>query len=142
MLLCFTSFSHASVSNAKSSRENNELVLISHPSNNIQPLKFKTLRAIYSMRLQTWPDGSAINVFVLPDNSLNHIGFCKQLLKTLPRHLRKNWDRLIFSGISMAPSMVEDANNMKQSIASTPGAIGYIPRGEIDESVVIINITN
>lgn len=117
-----------------------ELVLVTHPSNNDRSLKFQTLRAIYSMRMQTWPDGDPIRVFVLPDTDKTHKKFCKDLLKTLPRHLRKNWDRLVFSGIAQAPTPVPNTRKMKQKIATTPGAIGYIARGEIDDSVTIVNI--
>lgn len=116
------------------------LVLVTHPSNHDRNLKFQTLRAIYSMRMQTWPDGDPIQVFVLPDNSQAHKLFCKELLRTLPRHLRKNWDRLVFSGIAQAPSAVTSTTAMKQKIANTPGAIGYIAKEDIDDSVAIVTI--
>ncbi|NRB40727.1 MAG: hypothetical protein HRU20_20035 [Pseudomonadales bacterium] len=115
-------------------------MLVTHPSTPDRTLKFQTLRAIYSMRMQTWPDGDPIRVFVLPDTYQAHKDFCKTLLKTLPRHLRRNWDRLVFSGIAQAPSAVNSTTEMKQKIANTPGAIGYIPREEIDDTVVIVHI--
>ena len=117
-----------------------DLVMVTHPSNAGRHLKFQTLRAIYSMRMQTWPEGDPIRVYVLPDNNQVHKLFCKNLLKTLPRHLRKNWDRLVFSGIAQAPSAVTSTSKMKQKIASIPGSIGYIARGEVDDTVAIVNI--
>ena len=134
-LLPFSAYSESQ--NAKTEKE---IVMVTHPSSADRSLKFQTLRAIYSMRMQTWPDGTPIRVFVLPDNNEINKLFCKEMLKTLPRHLRKNWDRLVFSGIAQAPTTVPDITKMKQTIATTPGAIGYITREDIDDTVAIVNI--
>ena len=84
------------------------------------------VRAIFAMRKKRWSDGEKIQVFVLPDDDLIHRKFAKSRLKMFPHQLRRIWDRLIFSGIGLAPTEVPSLEEMENKIAVTPGAIGYL----------------
>jgi hypothetical protein len=94
-------------------------------SNNAKQLTIETIREIFFMRLSTWPDGSPIHVFVLPDNHPLHIRFAKEILGVYPFQLRSAWDRLVFSGTGVSPTTVESEEEMRARIESTPGSIGY-----------------
>ncbi|WP_417549597.1 hypothetical protein [Methylophaga sp.] len=94
-----------------------------------------TLRAIFAMRISQWPDGTPVNVFVLDDEHPLHIHFCKSLLGMLPYQLRRIWDQQAFSGTGIKPSRVNSEAEMRQRVANTPGAIGYISESEIDATV-------
>lgn len=117
-------------------------MLITHPSNTYLELQDRTVRGIFSMRLQTWPNGSALTVFVFSDDTDLHKQFCKDRLGVLPYYLRKNWDRLIFSGSGKAPIVVSNIEEMKTKITNTPGSIGYISKEHINESIKILNVRN
>lgn len=99
-----------------------------------------TLRAIFSMRLRTWPDGSLIKVFVLSDNSPLHIQFSKKILNIFPYQLRRTWDRLVYSGTGQAPIEVNSIKEMGSRVASTSGAIGYLPTENSNSQVRTVNI--
>ncbi|EIC28003.1 hypothetical protein Metal_0134 [Methylomicrobium album BG8] len=92
---------------------------------NAKQLTTETIREIFFMRLSTWPDGTPIHVFVLPDNHPLHIRFAKEILGVYPFQLRSAWDRLVFSGTGVSPTTVESEEEMRARIESTPGAIGY-----------------
>lgn len=109
--------------------------VITHPDNPNSELPLSSLRAVFSMRLNTWPDGSQVTVFVLPDRHPAHAHFSRTILKMLPYRLRREWDRLVFSGTGIAPIEVKDEADMKQRVASTPGSIGYLDEGQVDASV-------
>ncbi len=94
-----------------------------------------TIRAIFGMRLPTWPDGTPIQVFVLPNEHPLHVAFSKEILHTFPYQLRLAWDRLVFSGTGQAPMQVSSESEMYKRVATTPGAIGYLPETMIDENV-------
>ena len=98
------------------------------------------LRAIFGMRLQTWPDGSPIRVFVLPDDAPLHIVFSKEKLNVFPYQLRAAWDRLVFSGTGQAPETVASPEEMLAKVGSTPGAIGYLTRSRMDGSVNVLHV--
>ncbi|WP_054773383.1 hypothetical protein [Methylogaea oryzae] len=92
------------------------------------------------MRLRTWPNGSAIKVFVLPDNHPAHIAFCKQVLRVFPHEMRNAWDRLVFSGTGQAPIEVATEEEMRAKIAAMPGAIGYLPNVMTGDAIAVIPI--
>lgn len=107
---------------------------------NEKTLPKTSLRAIFGMRLQTWPDGTAIKVFVMPDDAPLHAAFSKEKLNVFPYQLRSAWDRLVFSGTGQAPETVSSPEEMLAKVASTPGAIGYLPKSRMDGRVNVLQI--
>ncbi|MEW8506508.1 MAG: substrate-binding domain-containing protein [Candidatus Thiodiazotropha sp.] len=99
-----------------------------------------TARSIFSMRTTQWPDGKPIQVFVMGDKSKLHKEFSKQLLGLFPHQLRRAWNRKIYSGMGQAPVKVESEYEMREQIANTPGAIGYLSEGFTNEHVRRISI--
>lgn len=97
-----------------------------------------SLRSIFGMRLRTWPDGSLIRVFVLSDHSPLHVQFSKKILNIFPYQLRRTWDRLVYSGTGQAPTEMGSIQEMGDKVASTPGAIGYLPDGNTDFRVRVV----
>ncbi len=91
-------------------------------------LSANTLRAIFSGRMQTWPDGTPVKVFVLPENHPLHKRFCLTYLRTFPYVLKNHWDQLTFTGAGMAPEEVATTYQLHQKVKATPGAIGYANR--------------
>ncbi len=87
-----------------------------------------TLRAIFSGRMQTWPDGTQVKVFVLPESHPLHKKFCLTYLRTFPYVLQNHWDQLTFTGAGVAPTEVATTYQLHQKVRATPGAIGYANR--------------
>ncbi len=114
--------------------------VIINPSVGEKTLSANSLRSIYGMHQKTWPDGSKIRVFVLPDDDPLHQGFVKEILNVFPYQLRSTWDRLIFSGTGQAPTKVHSSQEMFQKVSTTPGAIGYLWRAEINGGVNVLQI--
>ena len=100
------------------------------------------LQAIFTMRVRAWSDGQPIRVFVLGDNAPEQIEFSKKLLDIFPYQLRRYWDRLVFSGTGQAPIELASPGEMYNRVASTPGAIGYLPTEHIGNQVRIIKVSN
>lgn len=86
------------------------------------------LREIFFGRRTRWPDGSPLRVFVLPDHDPLHIRFSKEVLGVYPYQLRSVWDRMVYSGTGVPPTVVESLEKMKAIIKETPDAIGYIEK--------------
>jgi ABC-type phosphate transport system substrate-binding protein len=98
------------------------------------------LRAIFTMRLRTWPDGLPIRVFVLSDSAPAQAEFSKKILDMFPYQLRRYWDRLVFSGTGQAPTELNSAEEMRDRVASTPGAIGYLPENLVDNRIRVVKV--
>ncbi len=115
--------------------ENIPIVVVNAATGSPPLLSRNALGAIFGMRLRKWNDGSPIRVFVLPDENPLHIAFSKYVLKVFPYQLRSAWDRLVFSGTGEEPIILKSEQQMRSVVGSTPGAIGYLSRSMIDESV-------
>lgn len=96
-------------------------------------------RAIFAMRKIRWPDGTRIQVFVLPDNDPLHRQFTKSRLNMFPHQFRRIWDKLIFSGTGQAPHPVESMAEMLEKISTTPGAIGYLNKQPNNKNIRSFN---
>ena len=72
--------------------DSERVVLIGHPDVSAT-LDAAQLRAVYTMRLKTWPSGQPIRVFTLPDGAALHIRFAEQRLRIWlrNRHKVRSW---------------------------------------------------
>jgi ABC-type phosphate transport system substrate-binding protein len=116
------------------------LDIVSNPLVKEDTLSLSSLRAIFSMRMTQWPDGTPICVFVLGDKNPVHLVFTKQVLGVFPHQLRQAWNRQIYSGTGQAPNKVDTEDEMLRQVETTPGAIGYLPENQIHEHVRKIEI--
>lgn len=89
------------------------------------------LRRIYSMRQVKWANGVPITIFVLSSTNTTHQKFCKETLRLFPYQLDRIWNKLTFSGMGVAPTIVSSEKELIKAVKSTTGAIGYIEN--IDE---------
>jgi ABC-type phosphate transport system substrate-binding protein len=83
------------------------------------------LRDIFFARQTKWPNGDPIRVFVLPDRHPLHIRFSKEALGVYPYQLRSTWDRILYSGTGVPPTVVNNPQEVRERVDETPGGIGY-----------------
>jgi ABC-type phosphate transport system substrate-binding protein len=100
--------------------------LIAHTSAGTDTVTRNEARLFFTMRLQNWPGGTLVKVFVLPDNHPLHRRFANEVLSLFPYQLRRVWDRQLFSGTGQSPTTVSSEQEMLDRVAATPGAIGYV----------------
>lgn len=81
-----------------------------------------------------------MRVFVLDSSDPVHARFTKKQLSVYPHQLQLAWDRMVFSGTGQAPNRVSTQTEMRDRIASTPGALGYLEREYVDDSIQVISM--
>ena len=108
--------------------------VIVSPSLASTKLDRSVLRAVFTMRVRQWPDGSPIRVFVLPDDDPLSDRFYRERLGMYSYVLRRAWDRMVFTGTGFAPTVVQSEREMIERVRSTPGAIGYVRKRELSDS--------
>jgi hypothetical protein len=92
------------------------------------------------MRLRKWPNGSPITLVTMADDNHVHINFVQQTVRLFPHQLRRNWDKLIYSGTGQAPIEVKTEAEMIDYVSKTPGAIGYVSKEPINENVTTLKL--
>ena len=102
--------------------------IIVNPELERVPLNRNLLRAIFTMQLRAWPNGPPVRVFVLPDNNPLSDRFYREQLGIYSYMLRAAWDRMVFTGTGLAPTVVQTEHEMRERVLSTPGAIGYVSK--------------
>lgn len=102
----------------------------------MQSITRSLARALFGMRISQWPGDGDAKIFVLPDRHPLHEEFCKKVLDIFPYQLRTAWDRQVFSGTGQAPVEVASEEEMLMRIVATPGAMGYLNKGNVDVSKV------
>lgn len=117
-----------------------DIAVIAHQQVNVGSLTPPRLKSIFGMRTTTWRNGQPIRVFVLKDSSPLHVRFTKNILQTYPYSLRRIWERRVYSGTGIAPTIVKTEREMLKLIAETENAIGYIQHQNIDEKVKVLEI--
>lgn len=107
-----------------------EVEVIVSPSLTEITMDRSLLRAVFTMRVRQWPDGSPIRVFVLPDDDPLSDQFYRERLGMYSYVLRRAWDRMVFTGTGFAPTVVRSEGEMIERVRSTPGAIGFVRKRE------------
>jgi hypothetical protein len=102
--------------------------IIVNPSVEEAPMDRDQLRAIFTMRVKEWPNGPQIRVFILPDNDPLSLRFYRDRLGMYSYVLRSLWDRMVFTGTGLAPTVVRSEEEMRLRVSQTPGAIGYVSK--------------
>ncbi|WP_197061201.1 hypothetical protein [Colwellia psychrerythraea] len=100
--------------------------IVTHPQVAESSLTKSQLRRIYTMRQLRWSDNRAITVFVLPSQHSLHQRFAKERLQIFPYQLNRVWHKLTYSGLGVAPTIVQSEQELIQAVINTPGAIGYV----------------
>jgi ABC-type phosphate transport system substrate-binding protein len=99
--------------------------VIAHNSVTQDTLTTSQLRRIYTMRQLKWADDKVITVFVLPNQNELHKNFSKERLQIFPYQLNRIWHKLTYSGLGVAPVVINSPEALIQAVANTPGSIGY-----------------
>ncbi len=102
------------------------VVLVVNDSVEIGEIDLNSLRAIYSLRQLSWPDGTEVTVFVLDVEGDTHRQFCRDILKVYPHQLKKGWDRMEYTGRARGPQVVQSEKMLLDLVKQIPGAIGYV----------------
>jgi ABC-type phosphate transport system substrate-binding protein len=114
--------------------------VIVNPSVEGRGITTSSLRNIYTLRQTVWPNRQPIVIFVLPDDNPAHEAFTKEKLGLYPYRLRQIWDRLSFSGMANIPIEVQDENEMRARVRSTPGAIGYSSKDTTHDGIKTLTL--
>jgi ABC-type phosphate transport system substrate-binding protein len=117
---------------------NETLLVIAHKAVSVAKVSRDELRPIFQTKTNTWPDGSAARPFNLPDSSSSRQGFDAAVLGLDPDRVARYWiDRKIRGG-ERPPAIAPTAAVMLKIVSKTPGAIGYIEAGAVDQTVKIV----
>jgi hypothetical protein len=133
-LLCF---SLGSISDAKASNEDLELIAIVHPGVQISEIDHQTLKDIYTGQLEHWPDGQRIHPILRPIVKDSAYRFYRDVLEMGPEKLQAHWQNLMIAGERLPLQVVHRAYDTGSLVAQKRGAIAIVERRELSQLVDI-----
>lgn len=111
------------------------LAVIVHPSNPIESVTVEQLSDIYTGKIKSWADLGGTGDITAAGRDSSSGTYETFLEEAVQKH--KTDDSLQFAPEVLSLSSTE---NLKNTVASSPGAIGYIGLGYVDETVKAVPI--
>ncbi|MDD5581451.1 MAG: hypothetical protein PHY16_19570 [Methylobacter sp.] len=117
-----------------------ELVVIAHFKNSIVGLTAKQVQDLFLGRERTFPNGK----FALPidQSSPLRAEFYEKLTGRPVEQINAYWARIMFTGQASPPQQLPDDKAVLQTVRENEGAIGYIDKTRVDNTVRVLLLLN
>lgn len=115
-----------------------DVVVIAHRSAPVDKLSADQTTQIFMKQVQNWPDGQAIHPIDLKEGSPQRAEFYAKVTGRSPGQLRAYWARQTFTGMGFPPKQASSTDEAVKLVQSTPGAVGYVNRKQVDTSVKVV----
>lgn len=117
-----------------------QLAVIAHPSTQTAGISNDALAQIYLDKSKSLPDGTPATPVDQPEGSAQRAKFYQDVTNKDERELKSYWSKRMFTGKGKPPQTLADDRAVKEYVARTPGAIGYVSGSAVDGSVKILLI--
>ncbi len=115
-----------------------DLVVVANPKSGIERLSQDEVINIYLGRYRRLASGITAEPVDLPADSEQKARFYRRLVgKTLPE-INAYWARLVFSGRTRPPQLVDHVEAALDYVVARPGALAYVERNQADKRVRIV----
>ncbi|SFC33032.1 hypothetical protein SAMN05660443_2301 [Marinospirillum celere] len=114
-----------------------DLVVIGHPSVP-DGITQNQVRDIFLGRSQQLPNGNLATPLEMNDSSPHKATFHSLYTGRSLSQLNAFWSQQVFTGRGQPPRSLDSVAAMRSAVANTPGALGYLPASEADDSVKIL----
>jgi ABC-type phosphate transport system substrate-binding protein len=114
------------------------IVVIANKAVNLSKISRDELRPIFQTKKDTWPDGTPVRVFNLPESSSVRQAFDGAVLGLDPDRAARYWvDRRIRGG-ERPPQTAPSASAMIKVVSNTAGGLGYVDAAALDATVKVV----
>ncbi|MCV2369252.1 type 2 periplasmic-binding domain-containing protein [Roseateles oligotrophus] len=115
-----------------------QVVVIVHPSIAIGNPRPDQIANLFLGKTDTLPGSPVLIPIDLPEDSGSRRQFYKAVANRDSAQIKAYWSRIMFTGRAQAPRVLASDAEVKKLVAENAGAIGYIQRSSLDDSVRIL----
>lgn len=113
-----------------------EVDIIVNKTNPIDDLPLADAKKAFLGDKTTWPNGKRVTALMLAQGLPERVVVLREIFKMPEDQLSQYFVQAAFAGkISAPPKEVSSAAQMKQAVAANPGAIGYVKKEDVDDTV-------
>ena len=113
-----------------------DVVVIVQPSNG-DALTTEQVSNLFLGKTTAFPGGNAATPIELPEGNPVRDEFHSKVTKKDAAQLKAYWAKYTFTGKGMPPKDKASEAEVRQFVASTPGAVGYVQKSAVDGSVKV-----
>ena len=122
--------------------EGQSFVIVVNKANPVTSLSVTELRRIFTKQTRMWPHAESMVPVDWDATSEIRQAFSRQVLNRSVREMAEYWvQQSVTQGLA-PPSTQKSSRAVLRFVASVPGAISYMPPGEVDDSVNIVKLTS
>jgi len=116
-----------------------EVDVIVSKANSTADLSAADAKKIFMGDKSVWPSGKRVTILMLAPGQPERAVILKEIYKMSEGDFSKYFLQAAFSGrVTAPPKDVGSAAQMKQLVAENPGAIGYLKKSDVDDSVKVV----
>ncbi len=118
-----------------------QIAVIANKSVPENAIKINKVGEIYTLMAKTWSDGKAIVPVTLKSDNAETEKFFGAIGKSF-LEIKKLWMRAQLTGEGQPPVGVGSDDDVISKVASTPGAIGFVNAGKVNNKVKVLLTIN
>ena len=115
-----------------------ELLVIVSAQSPVRQVSAAALESYFSGAERRWPEGHNVVVFNLPPEHALRALFDRIVLRLNPDEVGRFWVDQLVRGGARPPRQVPDPVFMVRLVAKLPDSIGYVPAGQLNDSVRVV----
>ncbi len=116
-----------------------EVDIVVNKSNNVSALSRQEIRRIFMGEKSSWPGGKRVTVLMLTADQPERGVILREVFKMNESDYTRYFLQAAFTGrVQAAPKDLPSAARMKGRLATNPNAIGYLNKGDVDDSVRVL----
>jgi ABC-type phosphate transport system substrate-binding protein len=113
-----------------------EVNIIVNKMNSVDDLSLTDAKKVFMGDKSTWPSGKRVTILMLAQGLPERAVVLREIYKLPEDGYEQYFTQAAFAGkVSAPPKDVASAAQMKQAVAANPGAIGYVKKEDIDDTV-------
>lgn len=121
--------------------EDPSFVVIVNRANPVTTLTLAELRRIFLKQTRMWPHAESMVPVDWDATSPIREAFSREVLSRTVREMGDYWVQQGVTQGLVPPSTQKSTRAVLRFVASVPGAISYVPSGEVDLSVAVVKVT-
>lgn len=114
------------------------VVVIGNPNISANALDTAQISDIFLGKTTSLQDGTKVTVIDHQDGEAVKAEFYEKVVGKNVNQLKAYWAKLIFTGEGVPPKAYSGDKSVRDQVAATPGAIGYVDAGSVDKSVKVL----
>lgn len=117
-----------------------EVLVVTDADYPLAALSRNQVRDLFLGKVVSLPDGNSSAPVDQPASSPLREEFYMKVTNMTAAQARAHWAKLYFTGRGVPPRQCMNADDVKRTLNATPGAIGYLDRASLDNSVRVLYV--